>query len=108
MAKGDVEVQRLAAHAVANLAVNGELGISGIDAMPNTLAYFCIFIADNRQNIVDEGGITPLISLMGSESVEVQRQSTKAIANLAVNGRLCRDLIQTAFLQNKTLRVFRS
>ena len=27
MAKGDVEVQRLAAHAVANLAVNGELAV---------------------------------------------------------------------------------
>jgi hypothetical protein len=42
--------------------------------------------ADNRQDIVDEGGIRPLIALMESPNVEVQRQSTKAIANLAVNG----------------------
>ena len=42
--------------------------------------------ADNRQNIVEEGGIQPLIALMQSPNVEVQRQSTKAIANLAVNG----------------------
>ena len=47
---------------------------------PATLA------ADNRQNIVEEGGIQPLIALMQSPNVEVQRQSTKAIANLAVNG----------------------
>ena len=34
---------------------------------------------------MSEGGIRPLIGLMGSGNVEVQRQSTKAIANLAVN-----------------------
>ena len=44
------------------------------------------FAADNRQDIVEEGGIQPLIALMQSPNVEVQRQSTKAIANLAVNG----------------------
>jgi hypothetical protein len=44
------------------------------------------FAADNRQDIVAEGGIQPLIALMQSPNVEVQRQSTKAIANLAVNG----------------------
>ena len=43
--------------------------------------------ADNRLDIVAEGGIQPLIALMQSANVEVQRQSTKAIANLAVNGK---------------------
>lgn len=100
MTKGDVEVQRLAAHAVANLAVNGRpcpprsarwpasdcvlpslwLVARALLTRPHSLA------ADNRQNIVEEGGIQPLIALMQSPNVEVQRQSTKAIANLAVNG----------------------
>jgi hypothetical protein len=84
MTKGDVEVQRLAAHAVANLAVNGELAVaSPVEAI---LTARCVCAADNRQDIVEEGGIAPLIALMQSVNVEVQRQSTKAIANLAVNG----------------------
>ena len=107
MAKGDVEVQRLAAHAVANLAVNGARPLARLasrvcqDGVPPFSFLFCIAAAlrlgapaaalptaDNRQDIVDEGGIRPLIALMGSPNVEVQRQSTKAIANLAVNGAL--------------------
>ena len=35
---------------------------------------------------MDEGGIAPLVRLIKSPNVEVQRQSTKALANLAVNG----------------------
>eukprot|EP01047_Picozoa_sp_COSAG01_P080641 COSAG01_NODE_15759_length_1302_cov_5.370740_2_plen_128_part_00 len=84
MTKGDVEVQRLAAHAVANLAVNGELAVAS--PVETILTARCVCAADNRQDIVEEGGIAPLIALMQSVNVEVQRQSTKAIANLAVNG----------------------
>ena len=95
MAKGDVEVQRLAAHAVANLAVNGPAETSYHRCYCGCFALSRLRVAalaaDNRQNIVAEGGIRPLVALMRSPNLEVQRQSTKAIANLAVNG--TRDLV---------------
>ena len=55
---------------------------------PNHLGLYALQAVngDNREAIVAEGGIPPLISLMQSATVEVQRQSTKAIANLAVRG----------------------
>jgi hypothetical protein len=88
MANGDIEVQRLAAHAVANLAVNGERApVQPTPKWPiDRPVPLCAGAADNRHDIVKTGGLAPLIALMGSSNMEVQRQSTKAIANLAVNG----------------------
>lgn len=59
----DIEVQRLAAHALANLSVN----------------------PTNQELMAREGGIRMLIPLLKSEHELVQRQSAKALANLAVN-----------------------
>jgi hypothetical protein len=59
----DVEIQRLSAHALANLSVN----------------------AVNQKLMAEEGAIKLLIDLLYCESVLVQRQSSKALANLGVN-----------------------
>ena len=59
------EVQRLAAHALANLSVN----------------------ADNQVLMADRGGIEMLVDLLGSPHIQVQRQASKALANMGVNVR---------------------
>lgn len=58
-----MEVQRLAAHALANLSVN----------------------ANNQKLMTEEGAIKMLIDLLFCDSVLVQRQASKALANLGVN-----------------------
>lgn len=64
----DMEVVRLAAHALANLSVN----------------------ADNQVKMAMQGGLQMLVSLLGKPSEQVQRQAAKALANLGVNGACAR------------------
>ncbi|CAE7350826.1 vac8 [Symbiodinium sp. KB8] len=59
----DTEVQRLAAHALANLSVS----------------------PDNQASIAAEGGIDILVKLLGSTSEKVVQQAAKGLANLGVN-----------------------
>ena len=59
----DPEVQRLAAHALANLSVN----------------------ADNQSAMAENGGIEMLIDILGSPTEHLQRQACKSLANLGVN-----------------------
>lgn len=59
----DIEVQRLAAHALANLSVN----------------------ITNQIVMAQNGGIEMIITLLNSPSDQVQRQAAKALANLGVN-----------------------
>ncbi|RLN71017.1 hypothetical protein BBJ28_00013993 [Nothophytophthora sp. Chile5] len=59
----DTEVQRLAAHALANLSVN----------------------LDNKERIAKAGGIKPLINLASSHQIGVAVEAIAALANLAVN-----------------------
>ena len=62
----DTEVQRLAAHALANLSVN----------------------SDNQVRMADDGGIEMLVDLLENPNEHVQRQAAKALANLGVNGKM--------------------
>lgn len=59
----DPEVQRLAAHALANLSVN----------------------AENQTAMAENGGIEMLIDILGSPVEHLQRQACKSLANLGVN-----------------------
>lgn len=59
----DQEVQRLAAHALANLSVN----------------------ADNQRLMAEEGAIESLIGLLESNNELIQRQAAKSLANLGVH-----------------------
>jgi len=60
---GDAEVQRLSAHALANLSA----------------------LAGNQRAIAEaEGGLEMLVSLLRSSVPEVQRQAAKTIANMSV------------------------
>ena len=62
----DKEVQRLAAHALANLSVN----------------------ADNQIAIATQGGVEMLVHLIktnGPGSDAIHRQARKALANMGVN-----------------------
>lgn len=59
----DIEVQRLAAHALANLSV----------------------LPENQVTIAEQGGVEMLIPLLASPSVKVQQQAAKGLANLGVN-----------------------
>lgn len=59
----DTEVQRLAAHALANLSVN----------------------TNNQIIMAENGGIEMIISLLHSSNDQIKRQSAKALANLGVN-----------------------
>lgn len=56
-------MQRLAAHALANLSVN----------------------ITNQIVMAQNGGIEMIITLLNSPSDQVQRQAAKALANLGVN-----------------------
>ncbi|RHY33483.1 hypothetical protein DYB32_001600 [Aphanomyces invadans] len=76
----DTEVQRLAAHALANLSVNCTCSAALV---------FVVTIfhsADNQTKMANEGGIDMLIHLLQSNNEHVQRQAAKALANLGVNG----------------------
>jgi len=59
----DIEVQRLAAHALANLSV----------------------LPENQVTIAEQGGVEMLIPLLSSSSVKVKQQAAKGLANLGVN-----------------------
>lgn len=80
----DEEVQRLAAHALANLSVNGTV-LSQLDRSLPLLVYFVFHAADNQKLMADEGAIECLIGLLDSSNDLIQRQSAKALANLGVN-----------------------
>lgn len=70
----DQEVQRLSAHALANLSVNGK---------DNYLLLLLKFIlADNQIHMANGGAIESLILLLDCPNELIQRQSAKALANL--------------------------
>ena len=75
----DPDVQRLAAHALANLSVNG---LQLFILMTMTLIFI---LADNQALMAQEGGIEMLVDLLSSTQELTQRQSAKALANLGVN-----------------------
>lgn len=106
----NIEVQRLAAHALANLSVNCKFCVSPQQHVPllhrgcrpcPLPALLCppthtthtykrragepYAAADNQETMAKQGGIEMLIGLLGSTSEPVQRQSAKALANLGVN-----------------------
>ena len=73
VASTDHEVQRLAAHALANLSVN----------------------ADNQVRMANEGGVEMLIELLETSNSHIQRQAAKALAKsrcqLRKQGDHCRE-----------------
>ena len=87
----DQEVQRLAAHALANLSVNGEYYL--LEHLSTGLAHLLTtpsrahlpHLADNQRLMAEEGAIECLIQLLTSSNELIQRQSAKALANLGVN-----------------------
>lgn len=85
----DVEVQRLAAHALANLRCAAAAAARRVrprlaDETP-PCARMRSVNADNQVKMAKEGGLEMLIKLLKSSSELVQRQSAKALANLGVN-----------------------
>ncbi|CAM9244104.1 unnamed protein product [Choristocarpus tenellus] len=75
----DVEVQRLAVHALANLSVNGR-------AFVNFTSYHhCSDPAENQTLMAEEGGIEALVAILDTHHINLQRQGAKALANLGVN-----------------------
>ena len=132
----DVDVQRLAVHALANLSVDGESHvqvetrrhifiyqrgaytgnafISCVELLKNIpsvlvqwhpltrgdkylllcyacimplRAFFCrsVYAAENQELMAQEGGIDMLVVLLSSNHPHLQRQASKALANLGVN-----------------------
>jgi HEAT repeat protein len=85
----DMEVQRLAAHALANLSVNCTCSVSA--CLPACLVGRAVCfnrgsgVADNQRLMADEDAIDCLITLLDSQSDLIQRQAAKALANLGVN-----------------------
>lgn len=82
----DAEVQRLAAHALANLSVNGANGRGPSQSGAAHLCCIAVAAADNQRLMADHGAADMLISLLTSTNEPVQRQAAKALANLGVNG----------------------
>ncbi|RHY05422.1 hypothetical protein DYB28_000792 [Aphanomyces astaci] len=80
----DTEVQRLAAHALANLSVNCS-SHNFIWLHSTTPHLHDYYLADNQAKMANEGGIDMLIHLLQSTNEHVQRQAAKALANLGVN-----------------------
>lgn len=108
----DSEVQRLAAHALANLSVNGapcrgvfmpqlcaysatplpfppHVGLPKPDAHSRAICCdraLLPSVVENQVAMAQEGAIDMLVALLACESHKVQRQAAKALANLGVNG----------------------
>jgi hypothetical protein len=77
----DEEVQRLSAHALANLSVNGEQVVEH-----QLISYQTefVFVADNQEIMSREGAIEMLIELLDTNHELTLRQSAKALANLGM------------------------
>ncbi|CAN0459582.1 unnamed protein product, partial [Scytosiphon promiscuus] len=82
----DVEVQRLAVHALANLSVDGE---SSSSTRPSKceFAHAPFFSTANQELMAEEGAIDTLVIMLGSSYPHLQRQASKALANLGVNAK---------------------
>lgn len=87
----DVEVQRPASAALANLAVNSKwwnipFALNCVSCLTHTnIDPFTI--AENKLLIVKLGGLEQLIRQMGSPNVEVQCNAVGCITNLATHGK---------------------
>eukprot|EP00904_Undaria_pinnatifida_P002566 jgi/Undpi1/1230/HiC_scaffold_108.g14144.m1 len=84
----DIEVQRLAVHALANLSVDYMLGSNH----PHLQRQAAKALANlgvntpNKDSICTAGGVPPLVQLASSKSRGVAVEAVAALANLAVNG----------------------
>jgi hypothetical protein len=85
----DPEVQRLAAHALANLSVTSKC--------IHLLIFICHLLlqAENQVLMANEGAIEMLVDLLESKHELIQRQSAKALANLGVNAENKRRIAQS-------------
>jgi hypothetical protein len=78
----DEEVQRLSAHALANLSVNGEQVVE--HQLISCYQTEFVFVADNQEIMSREGAIEMLIELLDTNHELTLRQSAKALANLGM------------------------